>query len=790
MTINVNLKTSKMREITRQTLTKSLFSCLFLGITMAYMMHIKPQNPIKWSYIEDRKGETHRLIQNKNGAFVSVGTARSERSKKDTDVFFSIVDSTGKPVVKTKTIGDSNTEGANSLVQTQDGNYVIAGFKDNSAWLIKVDSLGSLIWEKTMGSSKGLFTDIVEEEENGALWLTGATNGQLWVVSVDSAGKFMAEYTFKEQANPRATTCGNGITWSDYEESLVILGTEYSEKKPSLLIVKFDTEDRRFLDKPSRYEQAEGKGMVRDNLGNFGIIGTSYRRTYSDILFAYYDTDANLIKKDTILGLKDHDDKGFGIAKDTSGQFILVGVFFEKDRDRLPQPWVHKIAVNGRSNEDTPLVLAKNYNNVLQSILVSTNGHWIAAGNSGEKPWLVALIPPSVSTQKNVNNLPEKQTEVAQTSDTQRPTKVEWDMRYEIEGNDTVVVAGSRNFELKFMVKSSQKKIADANVKIWMNGETYTNGDKGDNVKLDSSSLKDGYYYQFFTRNIFLKEASAKIQVEVSDATQSMRSNKLKVKLKLPNLYVLAVGVPYKLGGDVTNQLKFTRHDANSIVKVFLTQKRYFERVKIKRLTSPEATKAGTMRQQINQFFEENKPTDADIVVFFASGHGSINQKGRFMIWGSDFDSKDSTTYLDYEKDVGDLFDKEIKGKRFVFIDACQNLCAACKGEDTESGSYYLSSIVASKPAYRPLFSCQKGEHSVEADSLQHGVFTYALLEALKKKKPFVTNSGALAFDDICKYTSKRVPELAKKYKDREQHPIYTTKQSEKDGYNSTFFIF
>jgi len=58
-----------------------------------------------------------------------------------------------------KTYGDSDDDGAWSLIQTADGGYAVAGYTESTgagsrdAYLLKLDAKGKIEWEKTYGGS-------------------------------------------------------------------------------------------------------------------------------------------------------------------------------------------------------------------------------------------------------------------------------------------------------------------------------------------------------------------------------------------------------------------------------------------------------------------------------------------------------------------------------------------------------------------------------------------------------------------------------------------------------------
>lgn len=64
-----------------------------------------------------------------------------------------------------KSLGGSLGDGANSIQQTQDGGYILAGYSSSSDgdvtgnhgstdyWVVKLNSLGNIQWQKSLGGS-------------------------------------------------------------------------------------------------------------------------------------------------------------------------------------------------------------------------------------------------------------------------------------------------------------------------------------------------------------------------------------------------------------------------------------------------------------------------------------------------------------------------------------------------------------------------------------------------------------------------------------------------------------
>jgi hypothetical protein len=112
-----------------------------------------------------------------------------------------------------KTYGGSDYEQANQIQQTNDGNYIAAGWtRSNNGdvsgnhgnydfWVIKIDTVGNLKWQKCLGGSNGdLAYSIDQTTDNGYIVAGGTTstdgqvtglhgtNEDFWVTKLDANG--------------------------------------------------------------------------------------------------------------------------------------------------------------------------------------------------------------------------------------------------------------------------------------------------------------------------------------------------------------------------------------------------------------------------------------------------------------------------------------------------------------------------------------------------------------------------------------------------------------------------
>ena len=90
-----------------------------------------------------------------------------------------------------KTFGDTGYCGAaNSVQQTTDGGYILAGITssygagDWDAWLVKTDTNGNKQWDKTFGGTGKDLGSSVKQTTDGGYILAGGTKGDLWLIKL------------------------------------------------------------------------------------------------------------------------------------------------------------------------------------------------------------------------------------------------------------------------------------------------------------------------------------------------------------------------------------------------------------------------------------------------------------------------------------------------------------------------------------------------------------------------------------------------------------------------------
>jgi uncharacterized caspase-like protein len=245
------------------------------------------------------------------------------------------------------------------------------------------------------------------------------------------------------------------------------------------------------------------------------------------------------------------------------------------------------------------------------------------------------------------------------------------------------------------------------------------------------------------------------------------------------SLHILAVGINTYMNS--AYNLNYAQPDAKAFVEklTHISNQRIFKNIDKVEIYNEQATKENIIKG-FNSIIAKAKPED--VFVFFYAGHGSLDDDHK----DKDGDSPFYFVPTDVTKLYGDPEQLQKKGlsgaelrdhltrikstKQIVLMDACHS-GGALKGINVRAAGSDEKAIVQLARSSGVVWIASSGtkQFATEFDVLKHGVFTYALLEALSGKDD--NGDEKITVNELKLFMEERVPELTKQYGGQAQYP-------------------
>ncbi len=165
-----------------------------------YLIKTNSMGDTVWTktYGDSLSDEGRSVRQTLDGGYIVVGRTSSFGAG-SADIYLIKTNSMGD-TIWTKTYGDSLSDEGNSVRQTLDGGYIIAGSTQSfgagavDVYLIKTDNLGDTLWTKTYGDVGGEGGSSVQQTTDGGYIVAGRTSSfgagmaDVYLIKTDSLG--------------------------------------------------------------------------------------------------------------------------------------------------------------------------------------------------------------------------------------------------------------------------------------------------------------------------------------------------------------------------------------------------------------------------------------------------------------------------------------------------------------------------------------------------------------------------------------------------------------------------
>lgn len=282
-----------------------------------------------------------------------------------------------------KALGGTHGESANAVQQTSDGGYIVAGHSMSNDgdvtgnhgggdyWIVKLNPAGGIQWQKTLGGSNVDDAQSIRQTTDGGYIIAGSSNSgdgdisgnhgnyDYWIVKLDSNGNMQ----WQKSLGGSSMDMAQSIQQTS-EGGYIVAGSSSSNDGDvsgnhgggDYWIVKLDINGNIQWQKSLGGSSSEQVNSVQQTFdGGYIIAGTTVS-TDGDITVSYGNNDFWVVKLDSGGNMQWQktlgnigDNIGYYAQQTFDGGYIAVGTSFNSSNleSGLPDYWVIKLSNNG-----------------------------------------------------------------------------------------------------------------------------------------------------------------------------------------------------------------------------------------------------------------------------------------------------------------------------------------------------------------------------------------------------------------------------------------------------------
>jgi hypothetical protein len=328
-----------------------------------YLLRTDSYGNIQWEKTYGGKDSDHgnSIQQTSDGGYIVVGSTWSQGAGQE-DVYLLKTDLYGN-ILWEKTYGGAYNDIGNAVQQTSDGGYIVVGYTNSQGagwddvYLIKTNSHGNTEWEKTYGGKDSDHGNSVQQTNEGGYivfgfkesrHVAGGGKTNMYLIKTDSYGNTTWEKTYGGSSYAlgyaiQQTSDGGYIVVGDAESQ----GTGGYD----VYLIKTDSHGNTKWEKTYGGSRGEaGKGVQQTSDGGYIVVGvtTSQGAGQGDVYLLKTDLYGNILWEKTYGGA--YDDIGNAVQQTSDGGYIVVGSTISY----------------GAGGEDLYLVKTDSYGNVMK----------------------------------------------------------------------------------------------------------------------------------------------------------------------------------------------------------------------------------------------------------------------------------------------------------------------------------------------------------------------------------------------------------------------------------------